>query len=148
MLSTEEGEKTGLCPRGAWPRWQMKEGGRWPLPRQLSFQIWAQDGLPAAVKRPSDPRHSLMPLALSHHQFPQTRGSRPGAPAKTPQRFPRVLPRGHTGPVDQPHLFRPTVSVELRGPTTLPVSLSLPVHKARDEALSARPNGQGFTRHP
>ena len=68
------------------------------LPRQLSFQIWAQDGLPAAVKRPSDPRHSLMPLALSHHQFPQTRGSRPGAPANTPPWFPRALPRGTLAP--------------------------------------------------
>ena len=81
-----------------------------------------------------------MPLALSHHQFSQTRGSRPGALAKTPPCFPWVLPRGRTGPVDQPHLFRPTVSVELRGPTTLPVSLSLPTHKARDEVLSALPN--------
>ena len=42
------------------------EGGEegWPLPRQLSFQIWVQDGPPAAAKRASEPRHSLLPLVL------------------------------------------------------------------------------------
>ena len=78
---------------------------------------------------------SPFPSPVPPNQGQQARGS-----CKHPTMVPTCVATWHTGPVDQPHLFRPTVSVELRGPTTLPVSPSLPMNKARDEAPSALPN--------
>lgn len=103
-------------------------------PRQTPFQIWTRDGLPATVRRPNGLQAFLDAPSPSHHQFLKTSGSMPGQETRGPcsrilEWVPSCAAAWSDMSRDQPHPFRPTVSVELRGPTTLSLNLNFLIHK-------------------